>query len=238
MSWVFLNGEILPEIQASVPVTDRGFLFGDGVFTTCKVENGTIVQWNVHCERLRSQCATLNIHPPELDMDFALQLIEKNQATEGTWRLKIVITGGNSSQLSLPRRTFGTVLMTLHPFEVPEGPVRVCRYPAPVELPLAKMKTLSYLHRLMVKQYAIDRGVDDAIVCSAEGWVMESAFSNIYWREGEETVIPDLSLSLLPGTYLSSIQGCKEEKLTYEQLREKEQVYLCNALCVRPCICV
>lgn len=235
MSWVYLNGEIVSEAEAFVPIKDRGFLFGDGVFTTCRVDNGTVVHWNLHSERLFSQCASLNIDPPNIDIDLVNQLIEKNQAIEGTWRLKVLITGGSSSELGLPRRRFGTFLVTLELFQVPERPARVCLYPAPIDLPLAKMKTLSYLHRLMVKQYAIDQGVDDAIVCSAEGFVMESAFSNLFWMEGEDTVIPDLSLPLLPGTHLSSLQAYREEKLTYEQLLEKDEVYLCNALCVRPC---
>ena len=32
MPIVHLNGQLLPEEQAQIPVTDRGFLFGDGVY--------------------------------------------------------------------------------------------------------------------------------------------------------------------------------------------------------------
>lgn len=238
MNWVCLNRSLVLERDAAVPITDRGFLFGDGVFTTCKVEDGKIVDWEAHCERLRSQCSLLHIHPPDLDVDLVKQLIKKNEAGNGIWRLKILITGGNSPSLSLPQRSYGILLITLKPFQVPEGPVKVCRYPYSMDFPLAKMKSLSYLHRLMVKQFALDQGADDAIVCSSEGWVMEGAFSNLFWKDQGVVVTPDFSLPLLPGTYLSSLKGCREEKLTYEQLRKKDDVYLCNALCVRPCVFV
>ena len=38
---VFLNGHFLPEAQAVVPVNDRGFLLGDGLFETMRVVNGS-----------------------------------------------------------------------------------------------------------------------------------------------------------------------------------------------------
>jgi branched-subunit amino acid aminotransferase/4-amino-4-deoxychorismate lyase len=37
---VFLNGQFLSEVQAVVPVNDRGFMYGDGLFETMRVVNG------------------------------------------------------------------------------------------------------------------------------------------------------------------------------------------------------
>ena len=37
----FLNGRLIPESEALVPVTDRGFLYGDGLFETIRVCRGT-----------------------------------------------------------------------------------------------------------------------------------------------------------------------------------------------------
>ena len=34
---VFLNGKFLPEAEAVVPLNDRGFLLGDGLFETMRV---------------------------------------------------------------------------------------------------------------------------------------------------------------------------------------------------------
>ena len=34
---VYLNGEFVPEEEASVSVFDRGFLYGDGAFETLRI---------------------------------------------------------------------------------------------------------------------------------------------------------------------------------------------------------
>ena len=36
----FLNGQFMPESQAVVPINDRGFLYGDGLFETTRVVGG------------------------------------------------------------------------------------------------------------------------------------------------------------------------------------------------------
>ena len=38
----YVNGEILPESQATVSINDRGFLYGDAVFDTTRTFNGEI----------------------------------------------------------------------------------------------------------------------------------------------------------------------------------------------------
>ena len=37
---IFLNGQFLSEAVAVVPVNDRGFTYGDGLFETLRVVNG------------------------------------------------------------------------------------------------------------------------------------------------------------------------------------------------------
>ena len=49
---VFLNGQFLPEAQAVVPVNDRGFLLGDGLFETMRVADGKPFRFAQHLERL------------------------------------------------------------------------------------------------------------------------------------------------------------------------------------------
>lgn len=235
MRCVYLNDDYVKAEDAQVSVFDRGFLFGDGVFTTVKVEDGKMIHWEAHLDRLVSQCQSLNIIHPELSEHALRKLIEKNQASSGLWKLKVVITGGSSPELSLPVRQYGTLLAMVEPYQEPTGWARLCKYPLPIEIPNASIKSISYLHRLMVKQYALNQGFDDAVVCSSEGWILETAFSNLFWRERNEVWTPKITLPLLPGTFISSLPNRVEVEITYENLREKREVYMCNALSVRPC---
>ena len=75
---VFLNGQFLPEAQAVVPVNDRGFLLGDGLFETMRVVHGKPFRCAQHLERLARGADFLKIKcpfaPRELEQ-FAGQLI-------------------------------------------------------------------------------------------------------------------------------------------------------------------
>lgn len=56
-----INGRFLPENEAMLPVTDRGFRFGDGVFETIRIENGAPYQWALHLQRLKAGVSALRI---------------------------------------------------------------------------------------------------------------------------------------------------------------------------------
>jgi branched-subunit amino acid aminotransferase/4-amino-4-deoxychorismate lyase len=45
MNLVYLNGSYLTLEEARLPITDRGFTYGDGVFTTLKVSEGSRSFW-------------------------------------------------------------------------------------------------------------------------------------------------------------------------------------------------
>jgi len=49
---VFLNGNFLSEADAVVPLNDRGFLLGDGLFETLRVAHGRPFRFGQHLERL------------------------------------------------------------------------------------------------------------------------------------------------------------------------------------------
>ncbi|MDG1832053.1 MAG: aminotransferase class IV, partial [Verrucomicrobiota bacterium] len=58
---VFLNGQFLPEEEAKVSVFDRGFLYGDGIFETLRVNNGKPFLLDRHIGRLQHGMGTLHI---------------------------------------------------------------------------------------------------------------------------------------------------------------------------------
>lgn len=239
MSIVYLNGAFLPEEQAFIPIGDRGFLFGDGVFTTLKVDEGRLQDAPEHLSRLVRHCKALRIRPPPIDESLLGEVVKCNQADRGIWRMKIVITGGSGRELSLPERDAGTVLITLQKVEsFQTAPLRLVLYPYPHAESFYRLKTLSYLCRLQVKQFAKDAGADDALVLSPEGYILEAAFSNIYWIAGKSLFTPEESLPLLYGIALQKrVEAAKIEgysicrgKYRLEEIPSDAKVYLCNAI--------
>ncbi|HWS75613.1 MAG TPA: D-amino acid aminotransferase [Quisquiliibacterium sp.] len=61
---VFLNGEFLPIEEARVPVLDRGFIFGDGIYEVVPVYGGRPFRWPQHLARLERSLAKVGIANP------------------------------------------------------------------------------------------------------------------------------------------------------------------------------
>ena len=61
---VFLNGEFLPLEEAKVPVLDRGFIFGDGVYEVVPVYSRVPFRLDEHLARLERSLAEARIRNP------------------------------------------------------------------------------------------------------------------------------------------------------------------------------
>ena len=224
MNIVFIDGQFIDETKARVPVTNRGFLFGEGVFTTIRISDGVPEYLDRHLKRLTSHCIELGISYPSLQKETVHELIRLNHAEKGIWRLKVIVTD--------------SLLITIAPYKIQEHPVKLITYPKPFSSPLAHLKTLSYLLRIHFKKYAEEHGVDDVLVKSPEGWILETAIANIFWEVDGEFFTPKKDLPLLQGVTLSALM----EKLNIQEVLATEipksaSVYTINSMQkVRPVI--
>ena len=60
---VFLNGELVPESQAGIPIRDRGFIYGDAVFDAARTFNGVPFKLAEHVKRLYDSLRYVRIDP-------------------------------------------------------------------------------------------------------------------------------------------------------------------------------
>ena len=77
----YVNGEILPESQASVSINDRGFLYGDAVFDTTRTFNGEIFRLEQHLDRFYESLIYIRIDSPvdKAEMkEITLKILDKN----------------------------------------------------------------------------------------------------------------------------------------------------------------
>lgn len=236
---VFFDHSFIPENEACISISDRGFLFGDGAFTTIKVCSGLIECYSLHCERLKRHCRELNIIPPEINSEWIKELIVKNDAKKGKWRLKIMVTGGADRTLSCEMRLHGHLIMTLSPYQDElEKELHLVLYPHPVIKPLSKVKNLAYLDRLWIKKYAIAQGRSDALVLDENGFILETAFSNVFWRIGTDIFSPDPSLPLLEGIAIHLVEetaaamqlNYRPVRMRLDEIPNDAQLFVCNSL--------
>jgi branched-chain amino acid aminotransferase len=202
---VFLNGQFVPEAQAVVPVNDRGFMYGDGLFETLRVCGGRPFRLTQHLERLMRGADFLKIQCPfslaELQ-EFAGQVIERNQMSEAI--LRLVMTRGPGERGYTPRADGRpTVVMTLHPAPPPYPPVSwslvTSSYRIPAADPLAAFKTLNKLTHIMARREAVEQGADEALLFNTNGEAVEATSGNLFWAGQDCLCTVPLGQGALPG---------------------------------------
>lgn len=199
MEYAFVEDQFVPFEQARLPLSDRGFLMGDGVYATVQIKEGTPLFLSRHLELLNEQAHSLNLEPPVVSSSLVRELIERNKAKEGIWRLKIIVTGGDAPEMHLPKRR-GRLVLFMHPFHpLLSKALHLTLFPTPFFLCHAHFKSLAHLNRYYVMEYARREGVDDALTATEGGILLEAAFGNLLWIHEGTFYTPCPSLPLYHG---------------------------------------
>ncbi len=202
---IFLNGQFVPEAQAVIPVNDRGFMYGDGLFETTRVVGGKPFRFAQHLERMTRGADFLKIKPPftpkELQ-DFAEQLIEQNHLPEAV--LRVTLTRGPGERGYTPKAEGRpTVVMTLHAAPPPESPTQWSLITSSFRVlaadPLSSFKTLNKLTHVMARAEAAEKGADEALLINTNGEVAETASGNLFWVYNDKICTTPTGRGVLPG---------------------------------------
>jgi branched-chain amino acid aminotransferase len=200
---VFLNGRFIPEAEAVVPISDRGFLYGDGLFETLRVSRSAPLWWTRHAARLQSGAELLRIALPwscdELRR-FASELIEKNALPECLLRIT-VSRGSGARGYSIRGADKPSLALTLHPLPAPPASVRMATATIRVAAhdPLAAIKSANKLAQILARAEAEERGADEALLLNLDGDVAEAASSNVFWITSGTVATPPLRNGALGG---------------------------------------
>jgi branched-chain amino acid aminotransferase len=204
---VFLNGQFLPEAQAVVPVNDRGFLLGDGLFETMRVTDGKPFRFAQHLERLTRGADFLKIKcpftPRELQK-FAEQLIHENKMSDAV--LRVTLTRGPGERgYAFNGDNKPTLVMTLHalpPLEAEktiEWNLITSSFRIPAADPLSSFKTCSKILHVMARAEAKEKGADEALLVNTNGEVAETASGNLFWVYDDKICTVPTGRGVLPG---------------------------------------
>jgi branched-chain amino acid aminotransferase len=202
---VFLNGHFLPEAQAVVPVNDRGFMYGDGLFETMRVVRGKPFRFAQHLERMTRGADFLKIKPPftpkELEK-FAAQLIEQNQMSDAI--LRVTLTRGPGKRGYTPdSENRPTVVMSLHAAPSLENFVEwslvTSSFRIPASDPLSSFKTTSKILNVLARAEAAEKGADEALLINTNGEVAETASGNLFWVYQDNICTVPTGRGVLPG---------------------------------------
>lgn len=210
---VFLNGKFLPAADAFVPLHDRGFLLGDGLFETLRVANGKPFRFAQHLERLSRGADFLKIKLPFAPREIqrlAAELIEKNQLPESV--LRVMLSRGPGTRGYSPKGaeqpTFALTLHPLHPLhplppvdpdEPPSWSLITSSFRIPAGDALASFKTSSKLLNILARAEAEEKGADEALLLNTNGEVAETAGGNVFWVYQDKICTVPTGRGVLPG---------------------------------------
>lgn len=182
----------------SLPLSDRGLNYGDGLFETMRVEDGRVPLLDRHLARLRSGCARLAIPLPAPQ---ALRR-ELSAACAGIGRgiLKLVLTRGSGGRgYAPPEAPRCRRIISTHP--LPDYPrtryrdgvsVRLCTTPLGSNPATAGLKHLGRLDQVLASMEA-RAGTAEGLMCDASGRVIEGIRSNLFLVRDGRLLTPDLA---------------------------------------------
>ena len=204
---VFLNGQLVPEAHAVVPVRDRGFMYGDGLFEAMRVFNGRSFRMAQHLERMVRGANYLKIplpFTPKQLQQFAEQLSEENKMTDAV--LRVTLTRGPGKRGYSPKDAGPpNVVMTMHEIEPldPANPPRWSLVTSPFQIPasdpLASFKTCNKMLQIAARADAEARDADEALLINTNGEVAEAAGGNLFWVYHEKICTTPTGRGALPG---------------------------------------
>ena len=119
---VYLNGSYMPLSEARIPVLDRGFIFGDGIYEVVPVYEGRPFRLAHHLKRLKRSLAKIRITNPLDDAGWT-QLIDELVRRHPQWPNQVVymhITRGVAKRdHAFPENATPTVFAMTNPFTPP-----------------------------------------------------------------------------------------------------------------------
>ena len=203
-----LDGTLADPDRPLLRADDLGVLRGDGVFETLLVVDGRPRKLAAHLDRLARSAAMLDLPAPdEAAWRRGVGAACAAWTDPGEMVLKLVLTRGVDGsgdvtcyalglpvpEITLRQRRHGVAVLTLD-----RG------YPAGLgdRAPwlLIGAKSLSYATNMAAIRYAQERGADDAVYVSSDGWVLEAPTASVLVADGRNLRTPPVAAGLLPGT--------------------------------------
>lgn len=188
---VWLNGHQLTNADL-----DRGLQFGDGHFTTLRLNSGRPCWWDYHWQRLQTANQRLLLPPLTDGQQQSLLAAMETVAEEPRAVAKVIVTRGSGGRgYSLPEApTLNLYLVTSPaPTVTPSlGSVATAELQLARQPRLAGLKSLNRLEQVLLAAERQQRELDDLLVLDNQANIIEACQGNLFWRIDQQWYTPDL----------------------------------------------
>jgi branched-subunit amino acid aminotransferase/4-amino-4-deoxychorismate lyase len=224
---VWLNGRLVPEAEAVIPVNDRVVLFGDGGYETVRSYQGKFLRFPQHLERLRRTLDGIGIEMAITDEQIlagADELITADGIPDA--RVRLTVTSGlHDGVIRLRRSHPPNVIVVASPVTTPSEAayrdgvtVILSPYTIAHDSPQARLKTVPRLTHLMAKEAALEAGAWDAIFLDEHRNFLEGTMTNLFLVVDGAVCTPPLDNAILEGVTRSLVlEMAENEGLTVRE---------------------
>jgi D-alanine transaminase len=239
---IYLNGEFMPIEQARIPVLDRGFIFGDGVYELIPVYSRRPFRLAEHLRRLQHSLTSIKLANPHDDQTWTqliTRLIALNEADDQSVYMHVT-RGPAKRDHAFPKEVVPTVFLMSNPLTTP--PQQQVREGVPAITAVdnrwlrCDIKAISLLPNVLLRQAAVESGCAEAVLLR-DGFMTEGAASNVFIVNNGILLAPPKNHLMLPGiTYdvvleLAQANGIRHEvrEVPEAELRGADEIWMTSS---------
>ncbi|TCJ12776.1 D-amino acid aminotransferase [Parasulfuritortus cantonensis] len=239
---VYLNGDYLPLAEAKIPVLDRGFIFGDGVYEVIPVYDRRPFRMADHLDRLRRSLAGIRLADPYGDAEWQALFAPLIEAADWPDQgIYIQVTRGPAPRdHAFPKDVRPTVFIMAMQLSAPPPEVvehGVAAITAEDNRWLrCDLKAVSLLANVLLRQLSVDRGCAETVLIRS-GHLTEGSASSIFVVRDGVIMAPPHDNLVLPGiTYDVVVELAGQAGLpvalrpvTEAELRGADEIWLTSS---------
>lgn len=201
---VYLNGEFMPLEAARIPVLDRGFIFGDGVYEVIPVYSRQPFRLAEHFKRLQHSLDGIRLTNPLSEAEWlklTQEVIARNAGDDQSVYLQVT-RGVAKRDHAFPRGAKPTVFMMSSPLVTPAREQVEAGVPAITATDFrwlkCDVKSVSLLGNCLLRQAAMDAGAVETVLLR-DGYLTEASASNVFVVRQGTVLAPPKNHLVLPG---------------------------------------
>ncbi len=245
-----INGKLVDQTDAKIPIDNRGFTYGDAVFETLKFAQGKILFWENHYFRLMAGMRILRMDipmhfTPEFLEEQISEVLQANDLTAGSARIKLLVnrkTGGfyqpESSDVDflISARQIASSEYVFH-----DDPYLIDLfkdYFVSADL-LSTVKSNNKLINVLGSIYALENELDNCLLLNNQKMIVEALNGNFFLVQGNILKTPPINDGCLKGIMREQILKLAKDKLGMEideasispfEIQKSDEAFITNVI--------
>ncbi|AIK95495.1 D-amino-acid transaminase [Candidatus Odyssella acanthamoebae] len=240
--FAYVNGQYVPQPEASTHIEDRGYQFADGIYEVIALVKGNFIDFQEHLDRLDYSLAELRILSPlsrPALVHICQEIIRLNRLQDAM--IYIQVSRGIAPRYhSFPKDPRPILVVTARHVNQRQLMANKAKGVAAITLldnrwARPDIKSISLLPNILSKQQAEEQGCYEAILYKPDGTVTEASATNV-WIVRKDGVLQThpLSQSILGGITRQRLIGLvqqngitvEEKAFSLTELKSAQEVIL------------